>query len=336
MASFYAVNDSVRAQSRAYPKISQQQPPPPPHGFTPQSLQFPVAHTATTGGTNNGYGNIHNCHGKTDAHGTSGDSGGGGGGGGGGGAMHGGTNMKGGLAGSSAARQPTLPPMRRIVKTTVTPTVVTAVVVACALLNTVICIVVPHSATSILGAQWETFVYLWGVVAAIQLVSHSVYLCIPLTVFISVAHFAVVLMTGAMPSHYIYTCLPWLAPCLCTVIFIHQSMLYSLVYSHMRHKWAYITLGAALVLVPMTQLVQIDTVSTETDPTSCTMSAVSIYALYAAAALNSYDTGAETRSRVEIFHTTTRSRRRPTCRYRHQERHQERHQDDRRRCNRNR
>ena len=260
MDSFYAAQDTGRVQPRLHPKICQQ--------LIPYTPQFPLSHTNCA--------SINN-HGNIDTHVSSS-----------GGVVQGGNNMNSGLTTPPTAKQPVLPPLRRIVKVAITPTVVTGVVICCALLNTLICIIVSDNGVSLLGTQWEIFVCLWGVVAMLQLVSHSVYLCTSFATSISLIHFAIVSATVILPARYISTYYIWLAPCLCVLIFTHQSLLYYLVYSHTKHKLMYVAAGAVLVFTPMTQLIQIGHVSDETATSCCTLSAISIYTLYVFAAINSY------------------------------------------------
>jgi hypothetical protein len=177
---------------------------------------------------------------------------------------------------------PVLPPLRRVVKFTIHPHLVTIGVALCAVLNTALCFIVPVAITPPLGTQWGSFLYLWLLITAVQLVTHSVYLCTPAARFASFAHLTVVALSAVLLPRSLFALYMWIAPCLCAVVLSYQSYLFFIVYTNLQNSWVYVSAGAVFVLGPMTQLVQLDPDNSMVTPYTATLwSAISIYTLYA-------------------------------------------------------
>lgn len=186
-----------------------------------------------------------------------------------------------------AIRSPLLPPMRRIVKFSVTPVLATIPISICIALNTSIWFAIPESATPPLVAHWGVFLHLWPLIALMQFVSHSVYLCTPATVWLSVLHLAIVTMTAVIPVHLLP--IAWFSRLLfliCITITAHQSIIFCLVYSQLQYRWVYATVASILTVVPITQLAQIEYTDQGATAYSSWLSAVSIYSIYALAIAN--------------------------------------------------
>ena len=179
-----------------------------------------------------------------------------------------------------------LPPLRRVVKCAIQPTSTTLVVVAFMVITAVLCVTVPVDTAPILGTLWGSFLHTWVLVAILQVVSHSVYLCTPVEMFCSLAHLLVVATSAVMIPTTLFAQWLWLAPCLCIVIVTHQSQLLCLVYSHVSNQWAYALAGSSLVLLPMIQLIQIDSTKEDMKLASFVWSIISIYVLYMFAIVN--------------------------------------------------
>lgn len=180
-----------------------------------------------------------------------------------------------------------LPPLRRIVKLTLSPTQTSAVVSVCAFLNTVLHFTIPSHISHVLGTQWGSFLYFWLLVTLTQLVSQSVYLCTPVAVCTSLVHLFVIVTLTAFPMWSLFVHYLWLVPCLCAVITVHQTTMFCLVYSSLKHQWMYAVVASAFVLVPSTQLLQTDPAETETLTPSVVCSVVSICTMYLFAFVNS-------------------------------------------------
>jgi hypothetical protein len=193
------------------------------------------------------------------------------------------------IASPTLPNQPlAIPSLRKIVKSAISPTYVSGAIMCFALLNTAIPLVGVQDSTRLLHAEWEIFVYLWGIVTTMQLIAHSVYMCTSLLSSIALLHYGVVIMAGVMPTPYVFRSILWLAPAFCAVTIAYQSMLFYLIFSHAKRKWAYIIMVSLFAMVPMTKLLQTDVVETETAGVLCVYSAFSICTLYIFAAVNSY------------------------------------------------
>lgn len=180
-----------------------------------------------------------------------------------------------------------LPPPRRVVKVSVEPFVAALTVGVCTAFNTILCVVVPQNVAPLLGTQWGSFMYMWSLISVMQLITHSIYLCTPLVLFGSLLHMFVVTMSAILIPSTLFSMWLWLAPGICVVLLAQQINYFLLVYTNLHNQWLYVTAVAALVLLPMAQLVQIDTVNDETLSTAVACSAVSIYTLYGFAIANS-------------------------------------------------
>jgi hypothetical protein len=180
-----------------------------------------------------------------------------------------------------------LPPLRRVVKLSVSPIPASLAVVSLAVINTILCMVIPTDISPIIGTLWGSFLYLWLFITMLQLISHSVYLCTPMAMLGSSIHLFVVVTAVVLTPRSLFAKWLWLAPSLCVVIVAHQSQLICLVYTHVRHQWMYAVVGCVLVLLPMTQVIQIDATEQQMISTTCIWSAISIYTLYGFALANS-------------------------------------------------
>jgi hypothetical protein len=182
----------------------------------------------------------------------------------------------------------TIPPTRRVVKFSVSPRTVVLGISISLILNTALCLTIPSTITPPLGTQWGSFLYFWLAISTVQLVTHSIYLCTPFARSVSLLNFVIVAFGALLlPRSSFVRCL-WIAPCLCTEFLAHQIYLFSLVYLHLDNWWIYVGVGGILVLVPMTQLLQIDSNDGIVMQGSATAwSAISIYSLYAFAIANS-------------------------------------------------
>jgi hypothetical protein len=262
MSSFYAVQENLRVQPRSYPKTQFNMYPSSSHKNTSAITHSPnKIDTSVT--PLSGIPLPHNSHTVVN------------------------TNTP--ISSATTPKQPVIPSLRKIVKGVISPAYVASAIGVCAFLNTVVCFVVSNNYLSLLSTQWEIFIHLWGLVTTIQLIVHSVYMCTSLTTYISLLHFVAVSLIGILPKHYVSASILWLAPSFCAFTFAYQSILFSFVFSHTKHKWVYITTGAFLVLIPMAKLLQIDVIENENVSTVCALSAISIYTLYIFAAVNGYN-----------------------------------------------
>lgn len=179
-----------------------------------------------------------------------------------------------------------LPPMRRVVKLSFDPQTTTLAVGTCAALNAILCLLIPANITPLMDTLWGCFLYIWALTVTIQSISHSVYFCTPSAVTVSVLHTAVVTTSALVIPRSLSHQWLWIAPGICTVLVVYQVYLFCLIYAHLRRKWVYATLGSVLVMFPMTQLIQIESVDTDTIVMCCVWSSISICTLYGFALAN--------------------------------------------------
>jgi hypothetical protein len=186
-------------------------------------------------------------------------------------------------------RPPLLPPMRKIVKFSIAPFTATLLVVICMLLNIVtgyfVWFAAPESVTPDIITHWMAFLHIWPLVTIIQLVSHSVYICTPVTSWLSVLHLVVISTTAAIPIHLLP--LIWFLRILLFIsitIAAYQSTIFCLVHSYLRHKWVYVTFTGIFVVFPVLQLG--DYTETDTVNSSSWWSTISICSIYTIALIN--------------------------------------------------
>lgn len=179
-------------------------------------------------------------------------------------------------------------PARRVVKFSVSPHMVVFGISLCAILNTILCFMVPSTITQPLGTQWGSFLYFWLVITTVQLVTHSVYLCTPLARSVSLLNLTVVALSALLLPRSAFVRSMWIAPFLCLEFVCFQTYLFSIVYVHLSNWVVYVGVGVLSALVPMTQLIQIDRDDVDLMQRSATVwSAISIYTLYAFAIASS-------------------------------------------------
>ena len=180
-----------------------------------------------------------------------------------------------------------LPPLRRVVKYAISSTNSVFIIATLAVLNLVLCFLIPETTSPILATMWGSFLHIWLLITILQMISHSVYFCTPITMISSFVHFSIVVISAISIPTSLFAEYFWMASCLCVVIVAHQSVLISLVYTHQKRQWIYALVGGVAVFVPMIQLVQIDSSNEEMVVASCIWSAMSIFFLYGFAFANS-------------------------------------------------
>ena len=116
---------------------------------------------------------------------------------------------------------------------------------------------------------------------------HSVYLCTTVTMISSFVHFSIIVLSAISIPASLFAEYPWLAFCLCVVIVAYQSLLLCLVYTQEQKPWIYALVGSFAVIIPMIQLVQIDSSNEDMIVASFMWSATSIFILYGFAFANS-------------------------------------------------
>lgn len=179
-----------------------------------------------------------------------------------------------------------LPPMRRLIKFPVSSTYTSFMVVTFSIINTLLCVVIPITTTPLMGTLWGSFLHIWVLVTIMQTISHSVYMCTPTAMICTMVHLCVVVISAIVVPISLFAEWLWLAPCLCTVIVVHQVQLICLVYSHVPKQWMYAVSASVLVFLPMIQLIQINAEREDTMFTSFVWSIISIYTLYGFAIAN--------------------------------------------------
>jgi len=189
---------------------------------------------------------------------------------------------------SSLARQAAmLHTARRVVKATVTPGLAACAVCLCAGLNIVLCEVVSEGVAPVMATLWGGFARLWLLVTALQLVTHSVYLCTTLGHVLGALHLATVASAAVLVPCALFARWLWLAPSLCVAVVAYQAYLFCLVYAqHIHQPWMYASIAGALALLPMTQLAQIIAVDDDTRLSCCLWSALSACMIYGFALVN--------------------------------------------------
>jgi hypothetical protein len=195
-----------------------------------------------------------------------------------------------------------LPPMRRVVKLSIQPNAVAWVVGTIGVVNVlafVHAVSMGHGAVAVAvvgqqpaGVFWGLFLYLWTLVACIQLVVCSVYICTPFAVICVMSNLVVVLgaslIHGDLFSHI------WVAPALCTVFVSHQCHLMWLVRAQSPSRKLYIAVAVGATLLPLTQLFRDPAEVSAIDASApagistrdLTFSAMSMAALYMTALFN--------------------------------------------------
>jgi hypothetical protein len=179
-----------------------------------------------------------------------------------------------------------LPPMRRVVKLSFSPQTTTLAVGISASVNVMLCLLIPASITPVMDTLWGCFLYIWALISIIQLISHSVYLCTPSAMTVSVLHTTLVTTSALVVPRSMSHQWLWIAPCICTLLIAYQVYMFCLIYTHIQRKWIYATLGSILVVLPLTQLIQIESVDTDTVVMCCVWSSISICTLYGFALAN--------------------------------------------------
>jgi hypothetical protein len=197
-------------------------------------------------------------------------------------------STKSGSISPHAKRPPVLPSMRRMVKFVVTPLSTMMPVAICLFLNTIIWSNFTDSATPSIVTHSRGFLYLWPLTTLVQLVSYSVYLCTPVTIWISVLHLVIITVTAAIPMHLLsIISFSRLLLFICITIAVYQSMIFCLVYSHLRYQWAYVIIASMLIVLPtVTQLIHLEHVEAGVAMHPSWVSVVSIYSIYAIATVN--------------------------------------------------
>jgi hypothetical protein len=190
-----------------------------------------------------------------------------------------------GTTNSVQARPPILPALRRITKFTVSPGMTSMLVVLCAVVNMMALCFMPQ--ISFIETLWAVFLQLWFVISLVQIVSHSVYVCSSLTLFLCSLHMSIISVVAILfppsqiPLHM------WVVHCVCSVLVAYQAHLFCLVYTHIHKSWVYASFGVLCVLISMTQTIAGDTVHAEGVNFSCLWSVLCIYTLYIFAFFNS-------------------------------------------------
>ena len=177
--------------------------------------------------------------------------------------------------------------MRRVVKFAISPDVMAFLIGVCIAINTVLCLLIPYNITPTMETLWGSFLHMWLLISIGQMISHSVYLCTPVSIFGSGVHMTVLITSAVLVPRSLFSKWLWLVPSLCTVFVSYQFYLVCVVYTHVHARWMYALGGVLLVLLPMTQLTQIDINSEDTMVTSCMWSCISIFTLYMFAIANS-------------------------------------------------
>ena len=180
-----------------------------------------------------------------------------------------------------------LPPMKRVVKCAISSTHSTFIISTLAVVHTLICLVTPVDTSPLMATIWGSFLHIWLIVTILQMISHSVYLCTPITMIGSFVHLSIVMVSAISIPALLFAEHLWLAPCLCIVIVTHQSLLLCLVYTQEKKIWIYALVGCVAVIIPMIQLVQIDSSNEDMVVASFMWSAMSIFILYVFAFANS-------------------------------------------------
>jgi hypothetical protein len=180
-----------------------------------------------------------------------------------------------------------LPPMKRVVKCAISSTHSTFIISTLAVVHTLICLVTPVDTSPLMATIWGSFLHIWLIVTILQMISHSVYLCTPITMIGSFVHLSIVMVSAISIPALLFAEHLWLAPCLCIVIVTHQSLLLCLVYTQEKKIWIYALVGCVAVIIPMIQLVQIDSSNEDMFVASFMWSAMSIFILYGFAFANS-------------------------------------------------
>ena len=179
-----------------------------------------------------------------------------------------------------------LPPLRRVVKCSISSGPSTLLIVAFATTNTILCAIIPVSTTPLMGTLWGSFLSIWSLITILQLVLHSVYLCNPVAMVGSFVHLCVVVVSAIAIPRSLFSEWLWVAPCLCTIMVAHQSQLICLVYSHIHNQWIYAVAATLCVMIPMVQLIQIDSTQDDMVFASFVWSIISVYTLYGFAIAN--------------------------------------------------
>jgi hypothetical protein len=268
MSSFYETHDKMRAQSRPQLKMSQQQQQQQqqqqvhPHGF---------GHISTVYQANVNTNKDPVDPDEVDISDTTHTVG----------------ILRNGSTSAYTTRQPLPVPLRRIAKFTITPSISVMSVVFCLILNIFASVAIPENINPSMMTQWGVFLYLWPFVTLIQLVPHSVYLCTPLTVWLSVLHLGTVAVVAVLPIHILSLfSFSMTLVVVCTIIALYQSVVFCLVYSHVARQWGYAILTSIFIILPTTQLTLIDYIDKDTTNYSSLLSAVSIFSMYAIAIVN--------------------------------------------------
>lgn len=193
-------------------------------------------------------------------------------------------NTPDGITNSVQARPTILPALRRITKLTVSPFMTSILVVSCAAVNMMALCFMPQN--SFIETLWGVFLQLWFVISLVQIISHSVYVCTSLTLFLCSLHMSVIsgaailFLPSQIPLHM------WVAHCVCSVLVAYQAHLFCLVYTHIHRNWVYASFGVACVVISMSQTIVGDTVQAEGVNFSSLWSVLCIYTLYIFAFFN--------------------------------------------------
>ena len=180
-----------------------------------------------------------------------------------------------------------LPPLRRVVKYAISSTQSTSIIATLAFVHTLTCLVVPLETSTLMATVWGSFLRIWLLITILQLISHSVYLCTSFTMIFSFVHFSFVVLTAISIPASLFDEHLWLAFFLCVVIVAYQSLLLCLVYTPEKKPWIYAIVGCFAVIIPLIQLVQIDSSNESMIVASFMWSAMSMFILYGFAFANS-------------------------------------------------